>query len=114
VILECVVDTRGRVPDAKVLRGVPLLEGRARRGAAVGYSITLIDGPPVPVIMTVTVAFRLWYSRAAIVAHGVYAHDDAIVLAGRGEDVGHARGTQNACLPSGTAVGWTGFTPMGL
>jgi protein TonB len=60
VILECVVDAGGHVQEARVLRGVPLLDQAAldavRRWA---YSTTLVDGVPVPVIMTVTVTFRL-------------------------------------------------------
>jgi len=60
VILECVLDTQGHVQDARVLRGVPLLDEAAL--AAVrqwAYSTTLVDGVPVPVVMTVTVTFRL-------------------------------------------------------
>jgi protein TonB len=60
VVLECIVDVRGRVQDLKILRGLPLLDEAAieavRRWA---YTPTLIDGVPVPVIMTVTVNFRL-------------------------------------------------------
>jgi periplasmic protein TonB len=60
VILECVVDTLGHVQEARVLRGIPLLDEAAL--AAVRqwvYSTTLVDGVPVPVVMTVTVTFRL-------------------------------------------------------
>jgi protein TonB len=60
VILECVVDTRGRVQEARVLRGVPLLDQAALDAVRQWvYSVTLVDGRPVPVIMTVTVSFRL-------------------------------------------------------
>jgi protein TonB len=60
VILECVVDTGGRVQEARVLRGVPLLEEAALDAVRQWvYSITLVDGVPVPVVMTVTVSFRL-------------------------------------------------------
>jgi protein TonB len=60
VILECVVDTRGRVQEARVLRGVPLLDQAALDAVRQWvYSITLVDAVPVPVIMTVTVSFRL-------------------------------------------------------
>ncbi len=60
VILECVIDERGRVRDAKVLRGVPLLD-EAALDAVRGwvYAPTLFDGVPVPVQMTVTVTFQL-------------------------------------------------------
>jgi protein TonB len=60
VILECVLDTRGRVQEARVLRGVPLLQEAALEAVRQWvYSITLVDGQPVPVILTVTVNFRL-------------------------------------------------------
>jgi len=60
VILECVLDTRGRVQEAKVLRGVPLLDQAALDAVRQWvYSTTLVDGVPVPVILTVTVRFQL-------------------------------------------------------
>jgi protein TonB len=60
VVLECVVDVQGRVQEVRVLRGVPLLDEAAL--AAVRqwvYTPTLVNGVPVPVVMTVTVTFRL-------------------------------------------------------
>jgi TonB family protein len=60
VIIEAVIDTNGNVADAKVLRSVPMLDE-----AAVGavkqwrFTPTLLNGAPVPVIMTVTVNFAL-------------------------------------------------------
>jgi protein TonB len=60
VIIECTIDERGRVREATVLRGVPLLDEAAL--AAVRrwvYTPTLLDGVPRPVIMTVTVRFQL-------------------------------------------------------
>jgi protein TonB len=60
VILECVVDTRGHVQEARVLRGVPLLDQAALDAVRQWiYSTTLVDGVPMPVMMTVTVNFRL-------------------------------------------------------
>lgn len=60
VILEAMIDTGGRVTDVRVLRGHPLLDEAAlqavRRWA---YVPTLLNGVPVPVVMTVTVNFRL-------------------------------------------------------
>jgi hypothetical protein len=51
---------RVRVQEAKVLRGVPLLDQAALDAVRQWvYSISLVDGVPVPVIMTVTVSFRL-------------------------------------------------------
>jgi protein TonB len=60
VILECTISPQGRVSDVKMLRGIPLLNEAAI--AAVRqwvYTPTLLNGVPVPVIMTVTVNFRL-------------------------------------------------------
>jgi periplasmic protein TonB len=60
VILECVVDTRGHVQEARVLRGMPLLDQAALDAVRQWvYSTTLVDGVPMPVKMTVTVNFRL-------------------------------------------------------
>jgi protein TonB len=60
VILECVVDTLGHVQEARVLRGIPLLDEAALDAVRQWvYSTTLVDGVPVPVVMTVTVTFRL-------------------------------------------------------
>jgi protein TonB len=64
VILEAQVDTRGRVVEVNVLRGNPLLTDAAV--AAVRqwvYTPTLINGVPVPVVMAVTVTFRLTEAR---------------------------------------------------
>ncbi len=60
VIIEAVIDTDGRVQSARVLRSIPLLDTAAL--TAVGqwsYTPTLLNGVPVPVIMTVTVTFKL-------------------------------------------------------
>jgi protein TonB len=60
VILECRIGTDGRVEKVTVLRGIPLLDEAAV--AAVRewvYTPTVLNGVPVPVIMTVTVNFRL-------------------------------------------------------
>jgi protein TonB len=60
VVLECLLDTRGRVQQVKVLRGVPLLEEAAVEAVRQwAYTPTLVGGEPVEVIMTVTVSFRL-------------------------------------------------------
>ena len=60
VIMDCVITPEGKVTAIRVLRGIPLLDAAAieavRRWE---YTPTLIDGKPVPVIMTVTVNFRL-------------------------------------------------------
>jgi protein TonB len=60
VILECTISPQGRVTNTNILRGIPLLNESAV--AAVKqwvYTPTLLNGVPVPVIMTVTVNFRL-------------------------------------------------------
>jgi protein TonB len=58
VIVDCTIDRDGRVIDARVLRGHPLLDEAAL--AAVRrwvYMPSLLSGVPVPVLMTVTVRF---------------------------------------------------------
>jgi periplasmic protein TonB len=60
VILECTISPQGRVTDVKVLRGIPLLDESAREAVKQWvYTPTLLNGVPVPVIMTVTVNFKL-------------------------------------------------------
>jgi protein TonB len=60
VILECLISPAGRVEEIKVLRGVPLLEEAAVDAVRQWvYTPTLMDGVPVPVLMTVTVRFDL-------------------------------------------------------
>jgi protein TonB len=60
VILEVSIDTEGNVRSARVLRSIPILDAAAI--AAVEqwkFAPTLLNGAPVPVIMTVTVNFTL-------------------------------------------------------
>jgi protein TonB len=60
VILEATISEQGRVTDVKVLRGIPLLDNSAIDAVRQWhYSPTLLNGTPVPVVMTVTVNFRL-------------------------------------------------------
>jgi protein TonB len=60
VILECTISPQGKVTDVKVLRGIPLLDAAAIDAVKQWvYTPTLLNGVPVPVIMTVTVNFRL-------------------------------------------------------
>ncbi len=60
VILECTISPEGKIVEVKVLRGVPLLDEAAVTAVKQWeYTPTLLDGIPVPVIMTVTVNFRL-------------------------------------------------------
>lgn len=60
VVIECTIDPSGRVVNAIVTQHVPLLD-QAAMDAVLGwrYRPTLVDGVPVPVLMTVTVRFRI-------------------------------------------------------
>ena len=60
VILEVIVGVDGSVTDARVLRSIPLLDEAAVESVKQWrYEPTLLNGAPVPVIMTVTVNFTL-------------------------------------------------------
>ena len=60
VVLEAVIDQQGNVRSVQVLKSVPMLD-QAAIDAVKGwrYEPTLLNGVPVPVIMTVTVTFNL-------------------------------------------------------
>jgi periplasmic protein TonB len=60
VILECTISPQGKVTNVTVLRGIPLLDAAAIDAVKQWvYTPTLLNGVPVPVIMTVTVNFKL-------------------------------------------------------
>ncbi len=60
VVVECLVSPQGRVTDVRILRGIPLLNAAALEAVRQwAYTPTLVDGVPVPLIMTVTVRFSL-------------------------------------------------------
>jgi protein TonB len=60
VIIEATIDGNGRVTNATVLKGLPMLDEAALEAVRRWiYTPTLLDGVPTPVIMTVTVRFRL-------------------------------------------------------
>lgn len=60
VILEAVIDGAGSVREAKVLRSIPVLDQAALDAVQQWQFVpTLLNGNPVPVIMTVTVNFTL-------------------------------------------------------
>jgi TonB family protein len=60
VILECTISGEGKVTDVKVLRSIPLLDYAAQDAVRQWeFTPTLLNGVPVPVIMTVTVNFSL-------------------------------------------------------
>jgi len=60
VILEAVIDASGSVTSARVLRGHPLLD-QAALDAVQRWRFTpaRLNGEPIPVVMTVTVQFKL-------------------------------------------------------
>jgi len=60
VVIEATVNERGRVVNANVLQGPPMLTEAALEAVKKWvYTPTLVNGVPTPVIMTVTVNFRL-------------------------------------------------------
>jgi periplasmic protein TonB len=60
VIIQAVIDTDGRVRDAKILKSIPLLDEAAIEAVRQWeYVPTRLNGVPVPVVMTVTVNFAL-------------------------------------------------------
>ena len=60
VILEATIDARGRVMDVRVLRSLPLLDQAAVDAVKQWiYTPALLNGTPVPVVVTVTVNFEL-------------------------------------------------------
>ena len=60
VIIEATIRPTGKVTDARVLRSIPLLDQAALDAVRQWeYTPTLLNGVPVPVIMTVTVNFTL-------------------------------------------------------
>ena len=59
VIIEATIGSDGKVIDAKVLRSVPLLDQAALDAVRQWeYTPTLLNGVPVPVVMTVTINFK--------------------------------------------------------
>ena len=78
VILEITLGTDGAVTHARVLRGVPMLNDSALEAVKQWlYEPTLLNGVPVPVIMTVTVAFTLQGQSAAGRADGIVTAPDS-------------------------------------
>ena len=60
VVLECLISADGLVTRVEVLRGVPILTEAAVLAVKQWvYRPTLLNGVPIPVIMTVTVTFNL-------------------------------------------------------
>ena len=60
VIIEAIIAVDGRVKDARILRSIPLLDRAALEAVNQWvFSPTLLNGVPVPVIITVSVDFKL-------------------------------------------------------
>jgi TonB family protein len=60
VILECTISPEGKIVSIRTLRGAPLLtEAAVEAVRQWEYAPTRLNGVPVPVIMTVTVNFKL-------------------------------------------------------
>ena len=60
VILEAVIDEQGVVSDARILRSIPLLDHAAVDAVKRWrFTPTVLNGQVIPVVMTVTVNFRL-------------------------------------------------------
>jgi protein TonB len=60
VIVEATIGADGKVIDAKVLRSVPMLDQAALDAVKQWeFTPTLLNGAPVPVVMTVTINFKL-------------------------------------------------------
>jgi protein TonB len=60
VILELIIGGDGKVQDARILRSIPLLDQSAVDAVKQWeFTPTLLNGAPVPVIMTATVQFTL-------------------------------------------------------
>lgn len=60
VILEATINEHGRVTELRVLRSVALLDDAALVAVRQWlFEPTLLNGTPVPVVMTVTVTFSL-------------------------------------------------------
>jgi TonB family protein len=70
VIIEATIGPAGAVQDAKVIRSIPLLDQAALEAVRQWvFTPTLLNGIPVPVIMTVTVQFTLVGARDLVVAY---------------------------------------------
>lgn len=60
VILEAVIAEDGSVRDVRLLRSIPLLDAAAVEAVRQWrFTPTLLNGQPVPIVMTITVAFKL-------------------------------------------------------
>src|SRR5690606_17395732 len=59
-VIEVTIDRAGAVAHTRVLKGVPVLDAAALDAVRQWrYRPTLLNGMPIPVVMTVTVSFTL-------------------------------------------------------
>ena len=59
MVLECLIDTSGRITDVRVISGHPLLAPAAAKAVSQWlYRPTELNGVAVPVLLTVTVHFN--------------------------------------------------------
>jgi protein TonB len=59
VTIEATIDPEGKVMDAKVVRSIPLLDQAALDAVRQWeYTPTLLNGVPVPIVVTVTINFK--------------------------------------------------------
>ena len=66
VILKATISATGRITDVEVLRSIPLLDEAAVTAVRQWeYTPTLLNGVPVPVVLTVTVSFALLFQEGA-------------------------------------------------
>jgi len=60
VVLDAVIDATGRVTDVRVIRSIRLLDQAAIDAVREWrFTPTLLNGNPVPILLTVTVQFKL-------------------------------------------------------
>ena len=66
VILQATIGATGLIADVEVLRSIPLLDEAAVTAVRQWvYTPTLLNGVPVPVVLTVTVSFALLVQEGA-------------------------------------------------
>lgn len=60
IIIEALINAEGRVEDARILKSIPMLDAAALDAVRQWeYMPTLLNGQPVPVLMTATMNFTL-------------------------------------------------------
>jgi TonB family protein len=101
VICEALIGADGKVTDAHILRSIPLLDEAALDAVRQWeFTVTQLNGNPVPVIMTTTVNFTLDGATAGL---GAPVRDEAGQQAVVAAEREYAAARQ-AAIASGTAV----------